>query len=185
MPIRPSRSARKGAWQGKGGRAGPAPVTADQMPRILRDRASTPLTDPDEIKHEVDLIIAYLQRPDITKDERGILRVELQVLAPQFEQVMQADQATRQAKRVQAAFAEAGEGAEGLRRKIAIIEGIYDDPAEPLAAFIQNGNQRIRISKAQAKQLRADAAANLRKALDRSALRPTVPRGSIRADQGQ
>lgn len=169
-PPKPKRGGRAGGkGRGKGKEAAPAPLTADQVPRILRERASTPLTDPDEIKHEVDVIIAYLQRPETTKDERSILRVELRVLAPQFEQVMQADQATRQAKRVQAAFADAGEGAEGLRRKIAIIEGIYDDPSEPLAAFIQNGNERIRISKAQAKQLRADVATNLRKALDRAA----------------
>ncbi|SHF99207.1 protein of unknown function [Kaistia soli DSM 19436] len=167
-PPKPKRAA-KGRGKGKAAAPALAPLTPDQIPRILRDRASTPLTDPDEIKHEVDLIIAYLQRGDVSNDERSILRVELQVLAPQFEQVMQADSATRQAKRVQAAFAEAGEGAEGLKRKISIIEAIYDDPSEPLAAFIQNGNERIRISKAQAKQLRADAAANLRKALDRAA----------------
>lgn len=146
-----------------------AAPTSPDAPRILREQSSMPTTDPDAVKQEVDRIILWLQRPDVSPGDKSILRGELQSLAPQFEQARQQDSAKRQGARLQATFADPGEGAEGLRSTIAKILGITTDPAEPGAAFIYDKNERVRISVEQAAGLRKSAATNMQDTLTRAA----------------
>jgi Domain of unknown function (DUF4157) len=145
-----------------------APTSAD-APRILREQSSMPTTDPDAVKQEVDRIIMWLQRPDVSPGDKSILRGELQTLAPQFEEARQQDSAKRQGARLQATFSSGGDGgADDLRANIAKIVGISTDPSEPGAAFIYDKGERVRISVAQAAELRANAAAKMHDTLARA-----------------
>jgi hypothetical protein len=154
-----------------------ATPTSEDAPRILREQRSVPLTDPAEVQREVDRIVAWLQRPDVTPQHRNILQVELQNLAPQFEQARQSDSARRQTGRIQASLGSGGEGTEGLRKAIRMIEGIYIDPSEPEAAFIMDAGERIRIGRNQGKELRANAKKAMQAALHKAVTMSVDARG--------
>jgi hypothetical protein len=167
-PPRPRRPAR-------GRRAAPAapvdPLAAGpiNIPRILAERRSMPTDDPAAVQEEVNRIVAWLQHPNVSADERQILRAELNTLAPQFEQARAQGAAERHSARVQAQFVNPQEPSQGLRHNIGVIEAIYNDPAEPLAAFIQTADgERLRISRVQAESLRATARRQMQQALART-----------------
>lgn len=167
-PPRPRRPAR-------GRRAPPAPpvdpLAAGPInpPRILAERRSMPTDDLAAVQDEVNRIVAWLQHPNVSSDERQILRAELNTLAPQFEQARAQGAAERHSARVQAQFVNPQEPSQGLRHNISVIEAIYNDPAEPLAAFIQTADgERLRISRVQAESLRATARRQMQQALART-----------------
>lgn len=167
-PPKPKRG--KGAPKHKRATApvASAPLSGD-APRILREQTSMATTDPVAVKAEVDRITLWLQRSDVSAGDKAILRQELHNLAPEFEKARAEDSVQRRGARLTAAFSNPGEGAEGLRANIAKIVGIYTDPAEPGAAFIMDGAERIRISKEQAAGLRAGALTMMRDTLKRAA----------------
>lgn len=140
----------------------------EDAPRILRERSSVGLSDPDEVRTELDRIVAWLQRPDVTREDREILQDELRTLAPQREEARQQESAQRQSQRVQAAFQRRSSGGgekADLRHQLGIVESIYTDPAEPDVRFILHEGERVRISVEQAETLKKRTNSALRGAI--------------------
>lgn len=144
------------------------PLDVSEMPRILRERTSLGLNDPTEVRQEVDRIVAWLQRRDVSREDRQILRDELAVLAPQRDQARQQERAARSAQRLQQVFATSGDATEQLRQHVGVVESIYTDPGEPGVAFIFHRGERLRISAERAAELRRTTIHELNRAVNRS-----------------
>jgi hypothetical protein len=143
------------------------PLPAD-APRVLRERTSRPLTDPDEIRAETDRIVAWLNRSDLSREDRAILQDELRALAPQSEEARRIDAARRHSARIRRAFqsrSASGDQTATLRHQLGIVESIYTDPAEPQVRFIVHEGERIRISVEHANELRQRSTQALRNAI--------------------
>ncbi len=143
------------------------PLPAD-APRVLRERTSRPLTDPDEIRAETDRIVVWLNRSDLSREDRAILQDELRALAPQSEEARRIDAARRHSARIRRAFqsrSTSGDQTATLRHQLGIVESIYTDPAEPQVRFIVHEGERVRISVEHANELRQRSTQALRNAI--------------------
>ncbi|QGN48095.1 DUF4157 domain-containing protein [Micromonospora sp. WMMC415] len=156
------------------GRAGQAPAQPElpeqtEMPRILRERNSRQLTDPDEIRAEVDLITAWLQRPDLSRDTRWILRQELAALEPGLGAELGRASAQRQQQRLARALSPAaGADRSGVLANIRLIESIRPYQEQPGMAYVMHDGELLVFPQELADRVRAEVTAALQEAARRA-----------------
>lgn len=158
---KPARPVRRNA----GKRGAPAPEPAPdpaQIPRILREQTSQPLTDPDEIRAEVDRITAWLARRDVSKGDRAILYQELAALEPGLGAELNRASQQRQQARLARAFSTSGVGDRAsLLAGVRMIESIQPYSAQPGMAFVMHEGEMLVFSQELANRVRAEATAAL------------------------
>ena len=136
-----------------------------EMPRILRERTSKPLTDPAEIRTEVDRITAWLQRPDLSRADRSILRQELASLEPSVGAELNRASAQRQQSRLARAFSPAaGADRAGVLENIRLIESIRPYAEQPGMAYVIHGGEQLVFPQELGDRVRAEATAALKEA---------------------
>ena len=140
-----------------------------EMPRVLAERTSTPLTDPAEIRTEVDRITAWLQRPDLTRDDRAILRMTLSTLAPSLVAGLAQSSAERRQARLAQALAPsvAGDRA-GVIASLRMIESIRPYREQPGMAYVIHDGELLVFPQELADQVRAETVAALGEAARRA-----------------
>ena len=134
------------------------------MPRVLRERSSRQLTDPAELRQEVDAIAAWLQRQDLSKSDGVTLRAELMSLAPQLGAELDRTSALRRQSRLNRAFSGGGPGRAGLVANLKMIESIRPYAEQPGMAYILHEGELLVFPMSTAEQVRAEAIAALDKA---------------------
>jgi hypothetical protein len=136
-----------------------------EMPRVLREHASTQLTDPAEIRTEVDRIVAWLQRPDLTRGDRTILHQELAMLEPGLGAALTTASAQRQQRRLAQAFSPAAGADRGaVLENIRLIESIRPYAEQPGMAYVVHNGELLVFPQELADRVRAEATAALAQA---------------------
>lgn len=157
-----------------GGRRGPSQAQAQlpaqsEMPRILREQTSEQFTDPAEIRAEVDRITAWLQRPDLTREDRSILRHELVNLAPGLgADLAQARGERRQARMAQALAPSGSRDRAGVLANLRTIESIRPYSEQPGMAYVLHEGEMLVFPQELADRVRAETMAALRDAARRA-----------------
>ena len=157
--------------RGKGQAPGAQPELPEQteMPRVLREHASFQLTDPAEIRTEVDRITAWLQRPDLTRADRAILHQELATLEPGLGAALNKESAQRQQKRLaQALSPAAGADRAGVLENIRLIESIRPHAEQPGMAYVVHNGELLVFPGEVADRVRAEVTAALQQAARRA-----------------
>lgn len=166
VPDRPRRRRSRG-------RRSEAPVDLPpqtEMPRILGERTSRQLTDPAEIRTEVDRITSWLQRPDLMPGDRAILRAELASLAPALRiDLQQRSAQRRQARLVRALTPTTGADRAGVLTNLRMIESIrpYQDQAG--MAYVMHQGELVVFPQGVADSARAQVLSALGDAARRAA----------------
>jgi Domain of unknown function (DUF4157) len=136
-----------------------------EMPRVLKDRTSFQLTDPAEIRTEVDRITAWLQRPDLSPADRSTLRSELASLEPGLGTELNRASAQRQQARLAQAFSPAaGADRSAVLENIRVIESIRPDQARPGMAHVMHHGELLVFPQELGDRVHAEATAALREA---------------------
>lgn len=153
------------------GRVGPAqPPQSEltertELPRVLRERTSTQLTDPAEIRAEVDRITAWLQRPDLSRSDRSILRQELATLEPGLGAELGRASAQRQQQRLARALSPtAGADRSGVLANIRLIESIRPNQEQPGMAYVLHEGEMLVFPQELADRVRGEVTTALREA---------------------
>jgi hypothetical protein len=153
-PRRPAR--RRGSRSAS--RAAPTVSSEplpERYPRVLIEMTSVAYENPAEMRTEYDLIMQWLARTEISANERRIMTIERDNLAPQLTLDRQRVVAERHAARVQTALTPAETGsANELVELTRTILGIANETGNPAIAYIYHHGERIAISAAQAQTLR-------------------------------
>ncbi|MBW2690220.1 MAG: DUF4157 domain-containing protein, partial [Deltaproteobacteria bacterium] len=116
-----------------------------QKPRILREGTSVQISDPDEVREEVDLIVSWLHLKDLPSDEREILQIELENLEPSLREarVQKVDE-RRAIKIEQALTPELSEDAlVQMVEAQKLIDNIIPLPNQPGYSYLIYGNEMI------------------------------------------
>lgn len=159
-PDRRRRGGRRG-----GGVAAKELPPQTQMPRVLSERTSTELTDPVEVREEVDRITTWLQRPDLSRDDRSVLRGELANLAPTLgADLAQASAGRRQARLARALTPSSGTDRAGVLASLRVIEGIRPYEEQPGMAYVLHEGELLVFPQPLADQVRAETMTALRTA---------------------
>ncbi|MEV7323494.1 DUF4157 domain-containing protein [Streptomyces sp. NPDC093970] len=160
------------ARRGRRGTPAPAPEPAlpeTEIPHVLRDRASTPLTDPAEIRAEADRIAAWLRRPDVSRADRATLLQELALLAPAVAADLDRAGAQRQQARLARALAPAGtQDRAGVLANLRIVESIRPYDAVPGSAYVVHEGELLVFPLETAQRVRAEVLASLAEAARRA-----------------
>ena len=137
--------------------ATPEPEQPTDMPHVLRDRSSQQLTDPAEMRAEVDRIAAWLQRTDVTRADRRILQQELASLAPQLDADLGRTSGERRRARLARALTpvDAGDKASVLAN-LRIVESIRPYDAQPGMAYVLHEHELLVFPAATADRVRAE-----------------------------
>lgn len=157
----PTPAARRGR-RGARTRAPTAPAVSSEplparYPRILTELTSVMYEDPAEMRAEYDLIMRWLSRPEITREERSVLSHERDNLAPQLAADRQRVVSERHAERVRTALAPPDpEAVDVLANLASIIQGITAEPGNPELFYLWQGGERVAISREQAESLRTN-----------------------------
>ena len=160
----PRRRAR-----GKAPAAQPELPEQTEMPRVLREHASTQLTDPAEIRTEVDRITAWLQRPDLNRADRAILHQELATLEPGLGTALNTESAQRQQKRLaQALSPAAGADRGAVLENIRLIESIRPYAEQPGMAYVVHNGELLVFPQETADRVHAEVTAALEQAARRA-----------------
>ncbi len=140
-----------------------------EMPRVLKDRTSFQLTDPAEIRTEVDRITAWLQRPDLSPADRSTLRRELASLEPGLGSELNRASAQRQQARLAQAFSPAaGADRAAVLENIRVIESIRPYQARPGMAYVMHHGELLVFPQELGDRVHAEATAALRDAAERA-----------------
>jgi hypothetical protein len=138
------------------------------MPRILAERRSIVYDDPEELKAEVNRIVAWLQRDDVSKGDRKILRLELSHLAPQYDQTRAQRSQQRQAALLGRALTPSvdQEAYEYPIESGALVDSIKPLAGHPGLSYMMRGSEIVAMTDEQA----ADIRKQMRKLLEKAAL---------------
>lgn len=127
-----------------------------EMPHVLRDRVSIPLTDPVEVRAEADRIAAWLLRPDVSRADRATLRQELALLEPTVAADLDRASTQRQQVRLARALAPAGtQDRAGILANLRIIESIRPYDAAPGSAYVVHEGELLVFPLETAQRVRA------------------------------
>ncbi len=146
--------------------AAPDPVPdASQIPRVLKEQSTIVYRDAEERKEELDKVVAWMQRSDVSKSDRQLLRMELADLAPNFDKDRAKGAGERRSQVIQQAIGLPSDGntagvVDALRR----IDEIKPLSGEPGVQYMMKGNEMIRMSDQTVADLRAKTGAALDKA---------------------
>ena len=161
--MRKAASAPKGTATSKSP-ARESATSSDAMPRMLRERTSIQYGSPDEARAEVDRIVAWLQRSDVSRADRRLLQTELDNLAPQFEQGRQQHAQERRTQVITQALAPSSGLADAKAQvldSLARIDGIVALPDRPGFFALMRGSEQIVLSGEEVAQLRTSAEKSL------------------------
>ncbi|MEU5046273.1 eCIS core domain-containing protein [Streptomyces griseorubiginosus] len=150
--------------------AAPEPALPDtEMPHVLRDRASTALTDPAEIRAESDRIAAWLLRPDVSRADRALLREELALLAPAVTADLDRARTQRRQTRLARALSPATtQDRAGVLGSLRIIDSIRPYQAAPGSAYVIHEGEMLVFPLETAQRVRAEVLTSLAEAARRA-----------------
>lgn len=135
-----------------------AQVTEPELtkPRILREETSFQYDNVDEMREEIDSIMAWLQRKDLTPDERNILQTELLNLAPSLQENRVRKAAERRANKIQRALTPkvSGDARIQLVEVVKLIEKIQPLTTQPGYSYLMHENEMIVLSNAEVETIR-------------------------------
>ncbi|MFJ4783905.1 DUF4157 domain-containing protein [Streptomyces sp. NPDC088794] len=156
-----------------GRRSAPAPtpevLPETEIPHVLRDRVSMPLTDPVEVRAEADRIAAWLLRTDVSRADRATLRQELALLAPAVAADLDRASTERQQGRLTRALAPTGSGDRaGILANLRIIESIRPYDASPGSAYVIHEGELLVFPLETAQRVRAQVLNSLADAARRT-----------------
>jgi hypothetical protein len=159
--IAPQPARRKRSKRQRGKRTRDAETAQDvdremEKPRILREQSSAEYTDPNDVHREVDLIMAWLQREDVSSDERSILLMELENLAPSLQEDRARQATERRERKVQQALTPqvSGDARNQLIETVKLIEAIRPHPDDPAYSYLMFGDEMIILHAAEADAIR-------------------------------
>jgi hypothetical protein len=113
--------------------------------------------DPAEMRSEFDLIMEWLATEGLSTEERELLQVERQNLAPQLQEDRAQVVQQRRTARLQTALTPADQDeAQALQHAARQIQNIERDSAQPDVSYIYHQGERIPIATQQANRLRND-----------------------------
>src|SRR5262249_50773444 len=143
----PKRAAKK-KGRGRKSQKKSAELTGQpelRKPRVLLERTSVQYDDPDELRQEIDLILAWLQRDDLSRSDRQILQTELQNLAPALEESRIQKAAERRAGKIERALTPKvdGDSRAQLVAAVKIIDSIKPLSDRPGYSYLMYGDQMI------------------------------------------
>ena len=132
------------------------PAGPVDRPRVLREGTSLGTDDPDEMRREVDEIVAYLQRSDLPREERTILQQELSALAPAVSADIQRRAGEHRSRRVaQALTPRVNTDARAyLVEQVSRVESIRPLAERPGFAYLMDGNELITLTEEEAGAIR-------------------------------
>ncbi len=151
------RSNRKKERRRKAGRSrkkaarSPAPeetLESLELPRILREGISRGYADESEARAEIDLVTEWLQRPDLTPDQRAILESELDHLTPILNHSRANKIAARRSEKIHRALRPrvGGDAREQLLQTVQVIEQIKPLQEKPGFSYLMAGGEIIEFS---------------------------------------
>jgi hypothetical protein len=150
---------------------GPEPASAESMPRILRERSSIQYDSPEEARAEVDRIVAWLQRSDLSRADRSTLQLELEGLAPQFEQTRQKRAQERRSQAIAHALAPTAGLADANAQvldSLSRVDGIVPLADRPGFFALMRGSEQIVMAGEEVAKLRAGVEKSLTDAARRA-----------------
>ncbi|MGW2826951.1 eCIS core domain-containing protein [Streptomyces sp. NPDC001443] len=166
---RPRPAAPRGARRAAPGPAAEPAPPETEMPHVLRDRTSTPLTDPAAIRAEADRIAAWLLRTDVSRADRATLRAELALLAPAVTADLdRAGAQRRQARLARALVPAATEDRSGVLANLRTIESIRPYDAVPGSAYVVHQGELLVFPLETAQRVRAEVLSSLAEAARRA-----------------
>jgi hypothetical protein len=142
---KPSQTRRRGRRRASEPEPTAEPEREMQRPRILEERTSVQYTDAAEIRQEIDLIVAWLKRDDITPGDREILQMELQNLAPGLQESRVQRQAERRASKIQQFLTPevSGDARAMLLGTVKLIDTIRPYAEQPGYSYLMHGDEMI------------------------------------------
>jgi hypothetical protein len=168
-PKRRGRRRRRRGQQTQDNEAVNEADAALVMPRVLREQTSVQYTDPTEVRYEVDLIMAWLRRQDNSPEDRSILQMELETLAPSLQESREQQAAERREQTIQQALTPqvSGDARNQLIETVRLIEGIRPHPDNPEFSYLMFGDEMIILHSDEAQAIRD----GIRRMMDRAARR--------------
>ena len=145
--------------------AAPSPVPDTPMPRVLAERSSIVYRDASEMRTEVDRIMAWLARGDLSRGDRNILKLELANLSPQLQQDRAESARKRRAEVVASALAGSGDERQKTLESLRKIDSIRPLAGQPGVSYLMHGSEIILLSDQEVEAQRA----SILKALDKAA----------------
>jgi Domain of unknown function (DUF4157) len=131
-------------------------VSTDDRPRVLIEQSSPDLRTPEARREEVDKIITWLQRTDVSKADRKLLQSELSVLAPSFERDRAQRAQERRVQVIQKAIAMPADGDKTqLLDALGRIDSIRPLAGSPGIQYLMNGREMIQMNDSTVAELRA------------------------------
>jgi len=147
----------------------PEVLPETEIPHVLRDRVSMPLTDPAEVRAEADRIAAWLLRPDVSRADRATLRQELALLAPTVAADLDRAGAERQQARLARALAPTGtQDRAGVLANLRIVESIRPYADAPGSAYVIHDGELLVFPLETAQRVRAQVLGSLEEAARRA-----------------
>jgi len=138
-------------------------ASTDDRPRVLIEKASPDLPTPEDRKQELDKVITWLQRTDVSRSDRKLLQAELTALAPSFEKDRVQGAQQRKIQVIQKAVAMPADGDKTkLLDALHRIDSIHPLAGSPGIQYLMDGREMIQMNDATVAKLRGDVG----KALD-------------------
>jgi hypothetical protein len=161
----PQKTAKKGGKRNQkkdDSQAAPAePDPEMEPPRCLVAQATIVFQDRDEMRHEFDHIVAWLQRKSVSPAERKLLQDELQYLAPLLGETLQQQAQEKRRARIGAALRPTGGGAgrAAIVEAVRLVESIKPVSGHEDQYYLMSGEEMLTLSKDEVTRIRASAMA--------------------------
>ncbi|MBN1657602.1 MAG: DUF4157 domain-containing protein, partial [Anaerolineae bacterium] len=154
---RPKRGRRR--RRSRSARTQQAETTQDeqelQSPRILRERTSVQYQNDNEVRQEIDRIMAWLRRDDLSRDERAILQQELQNLSPSLQESRIQRARERRASKIQHTIGpEMGDANQQLIESARRVDGIQPMSERPGFYMLAIGDELIQLHESEVQEIR-------------------------------
>jgi hypothetical protein len=167
------KKARAAKSRDKGKKAAPAPTDVEEpappLPRVLIEKATVTYDSDQEMRHEFDLMVAWLQRKDLSRDDRRILQIQVAALAPQLGASLQQEAGQKRQERIaQALTPGVTKDARGaILEATRVVDGIRPLNDGSGNYFLMHGQEMITLSADEATNIRERAMAEMDKAMMR------------------
>lgn len=134
-----------------------------EPPRCLVEQSTATFTDPEEMRHEFDSIVAWLQRKDVDPRDRRLMQQELEYLAPLLGQSLQAHAETKRRERIGVALRPSGGGSARAQilEAVQLVESIKPVDGHPDQFYLMHNEEMLTMSKDEAMGIRAQTVAAL------------------------
>src|SRR5262249_55472221 len=121
---------------------------------------------PQEMRREFDLIMAWLQRKELSREDRDILQLEVRNLAPQLGESLQQEAAEKRQTRIAQALTPkgSGEGRAAIEQAVRMVDGIKPLGDGSGNYYLMYGQELIRLTPEEALSIRERSMAEMDKA---------------------